>query len=101
MKKSNRFRVMVPLEEEVLRMVDYIRYPNNCQFFSISPPLYLSIPSVSSSISLLTFYPLVNWIDLLPLHHLPTLLPNTCNVMVTRPTNHMISTHDHSHDLFT
>ena len=24
-----------------------------------------------------------------------------CNVMVTRPTNHMISTHDHSHDLVT
>ena len=22
-----------------------------------------------------------------------------CNVMVTRPTNHMISTRDHSHDL--
>ena len=24
-----------------------------------------------------------------------------CNVMVTRPINHMISTRDHSHDLFT
>ena len=24
-----------------------------------------------------------------------------CNVMVTRPTNHMILTRDHSHDLLT
>ena len=28
-------------------------------------------------------------------------LENRCNVMVTRPTNHMILTHDHSHDLLT
>ena len=24
-----------------------------------------------------------------------------CNVMITKPTNHMISTRDHSHDLLT
>ena len=79
MQRSDRFRATVPLEEEVLRMVDYIRYPNNCQFLSISPPLHPSIPSVSSSIPSLTFYPLVNWIDLLPLHHSPTPLPNMHN----------------------
>ena len=55
----------------------YIRYSNNRQFLFISLPLHPSIPSVSSSIPSLTFHSLANWINLLPLHHLPTSLPNT------------------------